>query len=95
MAGGCRGLVLGDLNPEQLATAQEELSALGDGEVVTVTMDAGKLEDVQRLLDDTLSVCATHPRDVFCRLRLQHTLVGAAGWNVHCTHAPLADSSGS
>ena len=55
MSGGCRGLVIGDLNPEQLATAKGELGELGDAEVLTVTMDAGKLEDVQRLLDDTLS----------------------------------------
>ena len=55
VSGGCRGLVIGDLNPEQLATAKGELGELGDAEVLTVTMDAGKLEDVQRLLDDTLS----------------------------------------
>jgi NAD(P)-dependent dehydrogenase (short-subunit alcohol dehydrogenase family) len=55
MAEGVAGLVIGDLNPEDLATAAAELDALGPGTVLPIAMDAGKLEDVQRLLDETLS----------------------------------------
>ena len=55
MAEGVRGLVIGDLNPADLSETAEALGALGPGEVVTVAIDAGKLEDVQRLLDVTLS----------------------------------------
>ena len=45
----------GDLNPAELEVATAELGALGSGTVLGVAMDAGKLADVQRLLDDTLS----------------------------------------
>ena len=55
MAEGVAGLVIGDLNPDDLTTAAQELDTLGPGAVLPVAMDAGKLEDVQHLLDETLS----------------------------------------
>ena len=55
MEQGCRGLVIGDLNMPDCEAAAAELRLLGSGDVLPVAMDAGKLEDVQRLLDETLS----------------------------------------
>lgn len=55
MEQGCRGLVIGDLNMPDCEAAAAELRLLGSGEVLSVSMDAGKIEDVQRLLDETLS----------------------------------------
>jgi NAD(P)-dependent dehydrogenase (short-subunit alcohol dehydrogenase family) len=56
LAEGVAGLVIGDLQAEDLDKAADELNRLGyAGEVVTVAMDVSVLEDNQRLLDVTLS----------------------------------------
>lgn len=55
MVEGVAGLVIGDLNADDLAVAVAELRTLGPGTVLSVAMDAGELDDVQRLLDETLS----------------------------------------
>ena len=55
MAEGCTGLVVGDLATGGLDETAAALRKLGQGRVVMVAMDAGKLEDVQRLLDTTLA----------------------------------------
>ena len=55
LAEGCH-LVIGDLKQENLDKVAAEMSDLGHaGKIITVKMDASKLEDNQRLLDVTLA----------------------------------------